>query len=161
MKLFIDGKAFDVRPAQPTWLVDGEPAPVKLTTRRRRGESWELEGQVGDRHGRWWVTPLPDGTLTVTGPGGLRVIATADTSGGGASGPYGPMKSPMAGVLTSLTAVPGAHVAAGDELVVIEAMKMRYAVTAPAAGIITDVSAIEGARVSAGQPLLTLAAPPA
>jgi urea carboxylase len=48
---------------------------------------------------------------------------------------------------------PGARVAAGERLGIIESMKMEIPVTAPVAGVVTDVYAVEGKLVTAGQVL--------
>jgi acetyl-CoA carboxylase carboxyltransferase component len=52
---------------------------------------------------------------------------------------------------------PGDPVAAGDELLVIEAMKMEHEVRAQAAGLVREVAAAAGATVAAGDILVVLA----
>ena len=49
------------------------------------------------------------------------------------------VRAPLAGTVVSVTAVPGSLVATGDELLVIEAMKMEHEVRAPAAGLVQQV----------------------
>ena len=67
------------------------------------------------------------------------------------------VRAPLAGAVVSVTAVPGTLVAAGDELLVIEAMKMEHEVRAPAAGLVQQVPVTAGATVQAGAVLIVLA----
>ncbi|MBS0517083.1 MAG: biotin/lipoyl-binding protein [Proteobacteria bacterium] len=54
----------------------------------------------------------------------------------------------------------GSHVVRGQQLCILEAMKVFNAVTAPQDGIVAEVHVENGTDVMAGQPLFTLAAPP-
>ncbi len=63
--------------------------------------------------------------------------------------------SPMTGVVRQVAAVPGKSCAAGETLVVVEAMKMEFAVTAPRAVVVDEVRAKPGDRVDVGQTLVT------
>ena len=56
-----------------------------------------------------------------------------------AASSHGSVVAPLLGTVVSIGASPGQAVAAGDELVVLEAMKMEHVVTAPSAGSITSV----------------------
>ena len=51
---------------------------------------------------------------------------------------------------------PGAAVARGELLVVLEAMKMEHALVAPRDGAVAEVMVAEGAQVTEGTLLLTL-----
>jgi acetyl/propionyl-CoA carboxylase alpha subunit/acetyl-CoA carboxylase carboxyltransferase component len=65
--------------------------------------------------------------------------------------------APLAGTVVSVAAAPGHQVAAGDELLVVEAMKMEHEVRAPAAGLVRTVPVAVGATVDAGAVLVVLA----
>ena len=67
-----------------------------------------------------------------------------------------PVRSEVVGVVTRIVAVAGTHVSEGDEVVILEAMKMEQPVLAPAAGTITAVLVKEGDQVAEGQALATL-----
>ena len=67
------------------------------------------------------------------------------------------LRSPLAGTVVSVTAASGNLVAPGDELVVIEAMKMEHEVRAQAAGLVHEVPVTTGATVQAGDVLVVLA----
>ncbi len=65
--------------------------------------------------------------------------------------------SQLAGTVVSVDVSVGQSVAAGDGLLVIEAMKMNTSIIAPRAGTITAVAVAAGAAVEEGQLLVTLA----
>jgi acetyl/propionyl-CoA carboxylase alpha subunit/acetyl-CoA carboxylase carboxyltransferase component len=67
------------------------------------------------------------------------------------------VRAPLAGTVVAVAVAPGDPVAAGDELLVIEAMKMEHEVRAQAAGLVREVAAAAGATVAAGDILVVLA----
>ena len=67
------------------------------------------------------------------------------------------VRAPLDGTVVSVTAAPGNPVAPGDELLVIEAMKMEHEVRAQAAGLVHEVPVTAGATVQAGAVLVVLA----
>lgn len=66
------------------------------------------------------------------------------------------VRSPIAASVWSIAAEPGSIVAAGDKLVVLEAMKMELNITAPAAGKVLELRCAPGALVLPGQVLAVL-----
>ena len=79
------------------------------------------------------------------------LAAGAEAHGGGDE-----IRAPMPGLVKELAAAPGAMVARGDVLVVLEAMKMEHALTAPRDGRIGEVLVEAGAQVTDGTLLLAL-----
>jgi len=67
------------------------------------------------------------------------------------------VRAPLTGTVVAVAVAPGDPVATGDELLVIEAMKMEHEVRARAAGLVREVSAAVGVTVAAGDVLVTLA----
>jgi acetyl/propionyl-CoA carboxylase alpha subunit/acetyl-CoA carboxylase carboxyltransferase component len=65
--------------------------------------------------------------------------------------------APLAGTVVSVAVAPGDQAAAGDELLVVEAMKMEHEVRAPGAGLVQAVPVAVGATVAAGAVLVVLA----
>ena len=63
--------------------------------------------------------------------------------------------SPMPGTLVSLKVAEGDQVVEGQELCVIEAMKMQNVLTATRDGIVQSLYAQAGATLSADQPIIT------
>ena len=70
------------------------------------------------------------------------------------------VSAPMPGRVLKVLAQPGDPVAAGQGLVVVEAMKMENELRAPRAGMVTDVRVQEGATVDAGAVLVVIDAGP-
>jgi acetyl-CoA/propionyl-CoA carboxylase, biotin carboxylase, biotin carboxyl carrier protein len=64
------------------------------------------------------------------------------------------VRSPMPGTVTVVEVVEGQRVAAGDRLVVVEAMKMEHLLTAPIDGVVRQLRAGAGATVARGAELL-------
>ena len=62
--------------------------------------------------------------------------------------------APLPGVIKSVVARPGQRVSVGDELLVIEAMKMDNVIRASREGIIDTIHVAEGHQVAHGEPLL-------
>ncbi len=63
------------------------------------------------------------------------------------------VKSPMAGNVRSVLVQPGDRVAAGQVLLILEAMKMQNEIKSAIEGIVASVTAREGVAVAAGDPL--------
>jgi biotin carboxyl carrier protein len=64
------------------------------------------------------------------------------------------LEAPLPGQVIDVRVHAGQHVAAGDELVIVEAMKMEHAVKAPAAGTVRAVLCASGEQVDRGRPLV-------
>lgn len=64
--------------------------------------------------------------------------------------------SPVAGNMWKILAAPGASVAEGDVLFIVESMKTEISITAPCCGKIHSVAAAEGRPVNAGQHLAAI-----
>ena len=64
--------------------------------------------------------------------------------------------SPMPGKIVRVLVQAGANVAAGDSVIVVEAMKMQNEMKAPKAGVVISINATEGATVNAGDVLAVI-----
>ncbi len=65
----------------------------------------------------------------------------------------GSLIAPMPGNVTRVAAAPGDRVAAGQVVLVIEAMKMEHTIAAPAAGVLADLRVGPGDQVNGGEVL--------
>ena len=120
------------------------------------GEGW-IDFDAGGRRHRLHVLTAGD-QVWVQGPDG-DVALTAmprfpDTERGGAVA--GGLVAPMPGTVLAVRVAPGDTVAAGQLLVIVEAMKMEHRITAPKAGTVTEVRARPGDQVSGGDLLAVL-----
>ena len=62
----------------------------------------------------------------------------------------------MPGLVRHLAVASGAEVAAGDVLVVLEAMKMEHALTAPRDGTVAEITVAAGQQVTEGTVMIRL-----
>ena len=88
----------------------------------------------------------------------LEPIAAYRSDAGTHGGGDDRLKAPMPGRVVLVRARPGDTVGAGQELLVLEAMKMELALKAPRDGVIADVRAAAGDFVEADAVLVTLEA---
>ncbi len=70
----------------------------------------------------------------------------------------GSLLAPLPGLVVRTAAEPGAVVAVGQPLLVLEAMKMEHVVRAPHAGVLASLLVAAGDQVDVGQPLAVLTA---
>jgi propionyl-CoA carboxylase alpha chain len=65
----------------------------------------------------------------------------------------GSLLAPMPGTVVRVLVEQGAEVAAGDAVLVLEAMKMQHTVSAPHAGTVAEITVQPGTQVAAGEVL--------
>ncbi len=90
-------------------------------------------------------------------PDGAR--ATGITGGAGAaagSGNGAPITAPFAGLLLRVEAKPGASVAKGAPVVVLESMKMETVLSAPIGGVVDSIRFAPGDQVASGAVVATV-----
>jgi biotin carboxyl carrier protein len=101
--------------------------------------------------GRW--------TLSIGGAAATATVRDSRRSRAGrrsGSSGNGAIEAPMPGRVIRVAVVAGQRVAAGQALVVVEAMKMENELRAGVAGTVRDVAVREGQAVEAGERLLTV-----
>jgi prepilin-type processing-associated H-X9-DG protein len=138
----------------PARLTDVAGTPVRLVT---LGD--EVHRVIARRHpGRGRYTLWVDGHRYEVEALDERARAIRDLSAasGVAAGPA-PLVAPMPGLVVRVHVAEGDEVAAGQGLVVMEAMKMENELRAPAAGRVTRVHATAGTAVEKGTVLVELA----
>ena len=90
--------------------------------------------------------------ITLTDPKRLRNVARAGTHGDGST----EIVAPMPGKVVRVIAERGAHVEAGDGIIVVEAMKMQNEMKSPMAGTVAAINFQTGATVNAGDVLAVI-----
>ena len=113
--------------------------------------------------GKRMEVSLP-GDLALGAPGsGTRKKAPKRGSGSrsGAAASGDSLTAPMQGTIVKVAVEEGATVAAGELVVVLEAMKMEQPINAHKAGVVTALSATVGATVTSGTVLAEITDPPA
>lgn len=97
------------------------------------------------------VTAAPVAAAPVVAAPAPAPVAAAPVSAGGTE-----VHSPMMGLVFKIKVKVGDTVAANQEVVVLEAMKMETPIYAPAAGTVTAIHIKEQDSVSEGQVLLNI-----
>lgn len=138
----VDGRTYEVE-------VRELPRGEYLLVVGRRVYRSRVESR-GDSPGHFLVT-LPDHTydVTVIDPRRLRSGQTDAAHDSGTA----QIISPMPGKVVRVMVEAGVEVAAGDGIVVVEAMKMQNEMKSPKAGTVVSINAAEGTTVSAGDVL--------
>ena len=124
-------------------------------------EPEERQTVVVEVGGRRLEVSLPAGLAAGGGaPAGAAAKPRKRGGGAGGSGASGDsLTSPMQGTIVKVAVEDGATVAAGDLVVVLEAMKMEQPITAHKAGTVSGLSAEVGATVTSGAVLCTITEP--
>lgn len=142
----VDGVAMAARleavPGTSDWVLVIGDAVHRVTARREaaRGawtvqvDGWTVEAEALDERQR-----------------AIKALQGASTPSGPA-----PVVAPMPGLIVRVAVAPGDEVAAGQGVVVMEAMKMENELKAAAAGRVRAVHAVPGTAVERGQVLVEL-----
>jgi propionyl-CoA carboxylase alpha chain len=134
------------------WLaVDGDELPVDARISEAHCDltagGVQRRFEVAEAGGTWYVdSPL----------GAVELVETPRFADAGAVEAPGSLHAVMPGVVVRVSARPGEHVAAGQELLAVEAMKMERSVTAPHAGTLTELRVAPGQSVAAGELLAVI-----
>jgi glutaconyl-CoA decarboxylase len=150
-RITLEGQAFDVRVLgdprrdRVEVEVDGEMFTVGV-------EAVPVVAEVAAG-----AVPLPAAPVSpVPSPPGGTMAAGGAAPPGSSEVEGGVVSSPLPGVVKSIVVRSGQRVAANDELVVIEAMKMDNVIRAPRDGVVTTIHVSEGRQVAYGEPLLEI-----
>ncbi|MEU6749744.1 biotin carboxylase N-terminal domain-containing protein [Spirillospora sp. NPDC046719] len=132
---------------------DNRIPPFDPTAAGEEAEAGERERVTVEVGGRRIEVVLPAGLGASAAPAagkGAPAKRRGGKKGGGAQASGDSLVSPMQGTIVKTVVEDGATVAAGDTIVVLEAMKMEQPLTAHKAGTISGLSAEVGQTVSSG-----------
>ena len=157
----VDGEAWVVDIEEDAVLVNGEPVSVDLT----QSGMPELYSVLldGSSHEVLVSSDVSGCDVTVGGQvlraevqdEPTRILMKGRGSAEAAGGDL-PVPAPISGRVVSVAVADGDTVAAGQTLVVLEAMKMENDITAPRAGVVGQVAVADGDRVELNHVMLVL-----
>ena len=143
MKYVVDGRAADLSPKDD---VDVTRLSDRLLVKAADGTASALAVRRGD-------------TVYVSYRARTYKIEKARRRRHGAGGEAtGEALAPMPGQIVEVLAREGDVVAAGDRLLILEAMKMQQPIVAPTDGTVASIAVSQGDQVSAGQVLAVVKA---
>ena len=113
-------------------------------------------------NGNWYEIALElvdENDVKTAAPAPAAAPEAAPASAAPVAAPAGAEKisAPMPGTILDVKVAVGADVKKGDNLVILEAMKMENEIKAPRDGKVASVNVTKGATVSSGDVLVTLA----
>jgi acetyl-CoA/propionyl-CoA carboxylase, biotin carboxylase, biotin carboxyl carrier protein len=147
----------DYPAASPGRAPDGSAAIPSHQVSGRFGEAGELLVTSDGLTAKWLHAFDGDSLWLSNGEQTWRLTEVASPSARQAKAQAGAVevRSPMPGTVLVVDVAPGEEVTLGQHLLVVEAMKMEYAVRAAADGVVQDVLVKAGEQVAMGQLLVT------
>jgi len=118
------------------------------------GETFEVypeEAEVQATEAQTLASTPPPTTRVVTTPVSRPVVTATPVTG-----VAGLVTAPLPGVIVAVAVKEGADVTKGQEVVTLEAMKMKNSIRAPRGGKVIAVHVNAGDHVKHGQPLLEI-----
>ena len=150
-QITIGGRSFEVRLLSDPYQdrieveVDGQPLVVDV-------QDLDMDGRGEGPH----RGPGPGPSRKATPPDSTAPATTTATQGlpppGALSGRV--VVAPLPGIVKSIAVRPGQRVGSGDELLVIEAMKMDNVIRASRQGVVHAIHVAEGHRIAHGDLML-------
>ncbi len=146
LKVQIEGQVFEVE------VDDLDVRPIMATVDGERFEVWPEAAEAPAS------APVPSRPEVARASAGAPIPHSAPIPAPASGGDKAlGVRAPIPGVIVAITVKPGAKVQAGDELCVLEAMKMRNAIRATRAGQIAEVHVTVGQHVKHQELLMEFA----
>ena len=128
------------------------PGGWTITNGRRTVEAGVTGGRTGEL-----VVQIGEHTYRLeTGRGAAGGPRRSGSAAGGAADGRAEARTPMPGKVVRLMREEGEQVAAGDGVLVFEAMKMQNEIRAPASGVIANMRAAPGTPMEGGELLFVV-----
>lgn len=138
-------------------LTEGDAEARALDVEVLNAAPGRLTLRLGGRTHRARVVKRGDDLWVAVGGESYR-LQVARRQRGGSDAETGRIEAPMPGALLEVLVEDGQAVDEGQDLVVVEAMKMEHRMKAPFAGVVRGLTATAGDRVEPGVPILVLEA---
>lgn len=146
VRVLIEGTAYEVE------IVDLHARPVVAIVDGERFEVWPESASalpVGSLDGRQ-AQALPASPASSLSPSAVSASSAAPPIESGT------VRAPIPGVILAIRVKPGDQVTAGQEVCVLEAMKMQNSIRAKQSGVVSAVYVSDGQHVKHHQPLMVI-----
>ncbi len=144
-----------------TIAVDGasgaEAEPLIVVVERRSATL--AAGRLGGR--RWTAVRKVDAVEVIFGGAEFKLARLSPANAGDGDESTANAVAPMPGTVVAIMVAVGDTVAAGDALVVIEAMKLESTITAPRSGVVAELHCRVGEMIASRQTLVVVSPPQA
>jgi len=141
-RVTVGGKEYRVQ------IEDVNAQPVRTTVNGRVVQVWVQEPESAS-------APPSAQPVATAAPSLPTVVPPTSAAAQPGAAPKREVRAPMPGTIVSIAVQPGDLVEVGQDLCVLDAMKMNNRIRAPRAGTIAQVHVSIGQQVSYGQPLVT------
>lgn len=150
----IGGRTHSVEPVHRAGGLDLRIGERTYSVAVRTLSNGEQVVTVDGRPYRVWVAGRGKTIFVHAGGHAWSVRAVDEVEAASAGGSVDHLAAPMPGTVVSVKASPGAAVAAGDEVMVIESMKLETSITAPRDAVIAELPFEAGATFDKGSVLV-------
>jgi len=142
-RVTVGGKEYEVK------IEDVNAQPVRTVVNGQPVQVWVQEQK------RAKPAPSPAQVAPKAAPAVLAAASPIPAAVQPSAAPEREVRAPMPGTIVSIAAQPGDQVEVGQDLCILDAMKMNNRVRAPGAGTIAQVHVSAGQQVQHGDLLVT------
>lgn len=160
-KTTVNQSSYEVLPSEEGWLVDGKPVQwdlIKVTNTYfhiiHEQKSYRAEVVKADHATKTFIIKINGHKYSVGVKDKFELLLEKMGMNVGAANKVNSIKAPMPGLIIALKVKVGDEVKAGDQLLILEAMKMENILKSPGDGTIKMVNVEKGNSVEKGQVLI-------
>lgn len=160
-KATVNSKQFEITTEADVFQVNGKSFPLNIVEVEagyfhilHHHQSYRAEVVKADTATKTFTIKINGKTLVVELKDKFDLLLEKMGMKGGSLAKVNVLKAPMPGLIIDMKVNVGDHVKAGDQLLVLEAMKMENVIKSPAEGTVKNVSVRKGDRVEKNQVLI-------
>ena len=162
-KALIGDNSFQIDQQKDQILIDGEQFPLDLSKINEteqhvllNGKSYQVQLVKVDKEKKTVSLKVNNNLYDVQVKDNLDLLLEQLGMEAHDAGGEKEVKAPMPGLILDVLVENGQEVKKGDQLIILEAMKMENVIKCPADGIVADLNVSKGDSVEKGKILLSL-----
>ncbi|GAB1445135.1 MAG: biotin/lipoyl-binding protein [Cyclobacteriaceae bacterium] len=160
-KTTVNQSSYEILPFEEGWLVDGKPVQwdlIKVTNSYfhiiHEQKSYRAEVVKADHVTKTFIIKINGRKYSVSVKDKFELLLEKMGMNVGVTNKVNSIKAPMPGLIIDLKVKVGDEVKAGDQLLILEAMKMENIIKSPGNGTVKKVKIEKGNSVEKGQVLI-------